>query len=259
MKPFTFAPVKKFFIIIICCFCASNLMAQSSFLQYQMSFTRVAQAFSHTQDSLKNHAKILGLSWPLKELYFRSFKYDGEFEVWARNDQTSAYTLFKTYKVCSMAGTLGPKRFEGDYQVPEGFYYVNKYNPRSAFHLALGINYPNASDDVLSDSMHPGGAIFIHGRCLTVGCIPLQDAPVEEVYTLSVLAKDQGQDFIPVHIFPYRFNNPKGQEYFNNLIATKAQLAPFSASLRKVYDYFEKTKNLPLISINEKGEYLVVD
>ncbi len=259
MKPFTFAAVKKFFIFILCIFCAACLQAQSSFLQYQMSFTRVAQAFSHTQDSLKSRAKSIGLSWPLKELYFRSFKYDGEFEVWARNDQTSAYTLFKTYKVCSMAGTLGPKRFEGDYQVPEGFYYVNKYNPRSAFHLALGINYPNASDDVLSDSMHPGGAIFIHGRCLTVGCIPLQDEPVEEVYTLSVLAKDQGQDFIPVHIFPYRFSNTKGQEYFNTLINSKAQLAPFSASLRKVYDYFEKTKNLPLISINEKGEYLVVD
>lgn len=259
MNQLTFAAVKRICILFILIIVVQAAQAQSSFLQYQRSFSRVEQAFRHTEDSLKSRARQLGLKWPLKELYFRSFKYDAEFEVWARDGESPNFVLFKTYKVCSMAGTLGPKRFEGDYQVPEGFYYVNKYNPKSAFHLSLGINYPNASDDVLSDSLHPGGAIFIHGRCLTVGCIPLQDAPVEEVYTLSVLAKDQGQDFIPVHIFPYRFNNPTGQEYFNNLLATKSQLAPFSASLRTVYDYFEKTKKLPLLSVNEKGDYVVLD
>jgi murein L,D-transpeptidase YafK len=219
----------------------------------------VSQAFDNTEDSLKAFVKKAGLSWPVKELYFRNFKYDAEFEVWGRNDDKDGFTLIKTYKVCSMAGTLGPKRFEGDYQVPEGFYYINKFNPRSAFHLSLGINYPNASDDVLSDSLHPGGSIFIHGRCLTVGCIPLQDAPVEEVYTMSVMAKDMGQDFIPVHIFPFRFNNEKGREYFNNLIATKSNLAGFSASLQVVYDYFEKQRRIPLLSVNDKGDYVVIE
>ncbi len=30
----------------------------------------------------------------------------------------------------------------GDYQVPEGFYYINEFNPRSNYHLSLGPNYP---------------------------------------------------------------------------------------------------------------------
>jgi murein L,D-transpeptidase YafK len=32
---------------------------------------------------------------------------------------------------------------EGDYQVPEGFYYITEFNPASNYHLSLGINYPN--------------------------------------------------------------------------------------------------------------------
>ncbi len=56
-----------------------------------------------------------------------------------------------------MAGTLGPKTNAGsDYQVPEGFYYINEFNPKSSFHLSLGLNYPNASDRIL-------------GRFLTAG------------------------------------------------------------------------------------------
>ena len=54
------------------------------------------------------------------------------------------------------SGTTGPKRAEGDYQVPEGFYYINEFNPNSKYHLSLGLNYPNASDKILSDSIDPG-------------------------------------------------------------------------------------------------------
>ncbi len=53
-----------------------------------------------------------------------------------------------------MAGTLGPKRMQGDYKVPEGFYYINEFNPKSSFHLSLGLNYPNASDRILGDSFN---------------------------------------------------------------------------------------------------------
>ena len=71
------------------------------------------------------------------------------------------------------SGTMGPKRLQGDYQVPEGFYYINEFNPNSNYHLHLGLNYPNASDKILSDSLRPGGDIYIHGSCVSIGCIPL--------------------------------------------------------------------------------------
>src|SRR6185436_20905744 len=100
-----------------------------------------------------------------------------------------------TYKVCQQSGTTGPKRVEGDYQVPEGFYYINEFNPNSNYHLSLGLNYPNASDRLLSDSLRPGGNIYIHGNCVSTGCIPVNDEQIEEIYIITSSAKAQGQDF----------------------------------------------------------------
>jgi len=155
-----------------------------------------------------------------------------------------------------MAGTLGPKRMEGDYQVPEGFYYINEFNPRSNYHLALGINYPNPSDRVLSDAFKPGGDIYIHGSCVTVGCIPVTDQQIEEIYILAAYAKDQGQDFIPVHIYPIRYSNKRSVDYLASLTKTDAQLKAFAEKLESVYDHFEATHQLPLIMSNEQGEYV---
>jgi murein L,D-transpeptidase YafK len=75
--------------------------------------------------------------------------------------------------------------------------------------FSLGLNYPNASDRLLSDSLQPGGDIYIHGSCVTTGCIPITDGQIEELYVLTAYAKNRGQDFIPVHIFPVRFNVKK--------------------------------------------------
>ena len=166
--------------------------------------------------------------------------------------------LFKTYKVCALAGGMGPKRMEGDYQVPEGFYYINEFNPSSSYHLSLGINYPNASDKVLSDCIKPGGDIYIHGSCLTVGCIPIQNNQIEELYILAAYAKTQGQDFIPVHIFPIRFNNKKSFDYFANATKDDQDVQRFAIKIKEVYDFFEEKKKLPLISVNSKGEYVVM-
>src|SRR5688572_15028716 len=190
-------------------------------------------------------------------MYIRSFKYDSQHEVWVKNDPKEQYQLFKTYKVCVLAGTLGPKRMEGDYQVPEGFYYINEFNPKSSFYLSLGINYPNASDLVLSDSVRPGSAIYIHGACVTVGCIPLTDQYIDELYILAAHAKDQGQDFIPVHIFPVKYNVKKSVSYLENLYKDDAVLKKFNERLEEAFDYFEKFHQLPVVMIGEKGDYLV--
>jgi murein L,D-transpeptidase YafK len=189
-------------------------------------------------------------------MYIRSFKYDSQLEVWVKNTQKEPFKLFKTYKVCALAGTLGPKRMQGDYQVPEGFYYINEFNPRSNYHLALGINYPNASDRLLSDLFKPGGDIYIHGSCVTVGCIPVTDAQIEEIYILAAYAKDQGQDYIPVHIYPIRYNNKRSVAYLATLTKSDAQLKAFTETLESVYDHFEITHQLPVIMTNANGNYI---
>jgi murein L,D-transpeptidase YafK len=231
---------------------------QPSFVELQKSNVKVASIFKVREDSLKKQFENVNLQWPPKQLYIRSFKYDSQLEVWGRNNSAEVFKLVKTYKVCALSGSLGPKRIEGDYQVPEGFYYINLFNPKSNYHLSLGLNYPNPSDIVLSDSIKPGGEIYIHGTCVTVGCIPIKDNQIEELYVLSAYAKANGQDFIPVHIFPIKFNVQRSMDYFVKIAKEDADYIQFSSKIKEVYDYFEKYKKLPLISINKKGEYVIL-
>src|SRR5690242_21148697 len=97
----------------------------SSFIDYQKTFPRADESFRRKEDTLQRQFEAKKLQWPAKYIYIRSFKYDSNLEVWVKNEINEPFKLFKTYKVCALAGTLGPKRLEGDYQVPEGFYYIN--------------------------------------------------------------------------------------------------------------------------------------
>lgn len=251
--------MKRWIVTCALLIIAAHLFGQnaaSAFIDLQKTFPIPSEAMKRKQDTLQKQFAAKGLHWPAKYLYIRSFKYDSQMEVWVKNTLKEPFQLFKTYKICALAGTLGPKRMEGDYQVPEGFYYINEFNPRSNYHLALGLNYPNASDRLLSDSLRPGGDIYIHGSCVTVGCIPVTDAQIEEIYLLAAYAKDQGQDFIPVHIYPIRYNNKRSIAYLETLTKSDAQLKAFAEKLETVYDHFEVTHQLPLVMTNTKGDYV---
>ncbi|HEY4936504.1 MAG TPA: L,D-transpeptidase family protein, partial [Puia sp.] len=198
---------------------SQNSVYNVRFLDNQKSFPKISEMMGREEDTLQKQFQAKQLVWPARYVYIRSFKYDSEMEVWVKNKQGEKYKYFKTYKICALAGSLGPKRMAGDYQVPEGFYYINEFNPRSLYHLSLGLNYPNASDRMLCDLSQPGGDIYIHGSCVTTGCIPITDGQIEELYVLTAHAKDMGQDFIPVHIFPVNFDNPKSVAYLNRFLA----------------------------------------
>ncbi|MEP7258321.1 MAG: L,D-transpeptidase family protein [Flavitalea sp.] len=252
----------KYLIIFLAVSFSLPALAQTSvntfdFVDYQRSFPRISEALKHKEDTLMKQFKEKNLVWPAKNIYLRSFKYDSQLEVWVKYGNNETYKLFKTYKVCALAGSLGPKRMQGDYQVPEGFYYINEFNPKSAYHLSLGLNYPNSSDRILGDSLQPGGDIYIHGKCVTTGCIPIMDTQIEELYILALNAKSQGQDFIPVHIFPVQFKNPKSAAYLAKYLKEFPEYKPMAEQLKHAYQYFEKTKELPLIMVNDKGEYVV--
>jgi len=121
----------------------------------------------------------------------------------------------------------------------------------------LGLNYPNVSDKILSDSLRPGGSIYIHGSCVTVGCIPITDQQIDEVYILAAHAKNLGQDYIPVHIFPIRFNVARSVKYFENFAKDDPALKKFAGRLEDAFNYFERYKQLPIVLINEDGEYVL--
>ncbi|MBA2250923.1 MAG: L,D-transpeptidase family protein [Chitinophagaceae bacterium] len=230
---------------------------QTSYNDYQKPSFKISDVFNRKEDTIRKQFRAKGLEWPAKYVYIRSFKYDAELEVWVKNTAKEQYKQFKTYHVCMQSGTMGPKRLKGDYQVPEGFYYINEFNPNSNYHLALGLNYPNASDRILSDSLQPGGDIYIHGSCVSIGCIPLTDEQIEELYVITSYAKANGEDFIPVHVFPVRYNQRKSVAYLNMAIKNNQSLQKFAIRLKDAYDKFEATKQLPIVMVNKKGEYLV--
>jgi hypothetical protein len=122
--------------------------------------------------------------------------------------------------------------------------------------LSLGLNYPNASDRILSDSINPGGDIYIHGSCVTVGCIPVTDKQIDEIYILAAYARNNGQDYIPVHIYPIRYNNKRSATYLSNLEKNDSQLKSFADQLESVYDHFEITHQLPVIMTSSTGDYV---
>lgn len=246
-------------LLFICAFGplrAQTAAPEFNFVNYQRSFPVFNDALKRKEDTLMKQFEEKKLAWPAKYLYIRSFKYDSQLEVWVKQEKNEAFKLFKTYKVCAMAGTLGPKRMAGDYQVPEGFYYINEFNPRSNYHLSLGLNYPNASDKMLSDSLQPGGDIYIHGSCVTTGCIPITDTQIEELYILATQAKNMGEDFIPVHIFPVAFKSPRSSDYLVKYVKDFPEYRQMADKMKQVFYYFEKHKNLPVIMVNDRGEYV---
>jgi murein L,D-transpeptidase YafK len=110
---------------------------------------------------------------------------------------------------------------------------------------------------VLSDSIEPGGDIYIHGSCVTTGCIPVTNPQIEELYILAAWAKSQGQDFIPVHVFPISFNNQRSNTYLTKYVKDFPEYSPMVNEFRHAYNYFEKTRQLPLILVDGKGGYVV--
>ena len=151
----------------------------------------------------------------------------------------------KKYDFCTTSGRLGPKRIQGDGQIPEGFYRISHFNPKSSFLLSLKVNYPNASDKILSDPDKPGGDIYIHGGCQTIGCIPITNDKIQEVYLLSVLAKTEGGE-IPIHIFPFKMT----EENIGRNLAESPQHEVFWGSLKNGFDVFEKEKKVPDIEVS---------
>ena len=243
-------------LLLIFVFTAGISFSQTSFNEFKRASYKTNDIFNKKEDSLKMEFIKKGLPWPAKYVYFRSFKYDAQLEVWVKNDSREQYKLFKTYRVCMQSGTMGPKRFQGDYQVPEGFYYINEFNPNSNYHLSLGLNYPNASDRILSDSIRPGGDIYIHGSCVSVGCIPVTDDQIEELYIIASYARANGQDFIPVHVFPIKYSVKKSMDYLNSATKKNQQLQQFALQLREAYDKFEEKKQLPVVMVNRRGQYV---
>ena len=103
--------------------------------------------------------------------------------------------VLEEYDIALGFAPEGHKQFEGDGKTPEGVYFITHHNPKSRYHLSVGISYPNETDSAFARAQDksPGGDIMIHGRTdykgtnegdWTAGCIAVKDREMEQIYAM---------------------------------------------------------------------------
>lgn len=155
---------------------------------------------------IKAAALEVGVSFPLSAVEIRIHKAPHQLEL------LSGGKLVRRYAVGLGHNGLTDKQRQGDHLTPEGRFYVCNRNEQSQFHLFLGVSYPGedaaarglkaglitkAQHDAILRALRNkacpswntrlGGTVGIHGggssADWTWGCIALEDAEIEELWT----------------------------------------------------------------------------
>jgi murein L,D-transpeptidase YafK len=231
-------------ILLLCSFLSFNLM---TFAQTIPSSARSRKAVENVLPELQKRFTQANLESGAP-VFMRIFKHTDELEVWVKKD--TLYQLFQTYEICDYSGGLGTKKREGDKKSPEGFYTVKpiQLNPHSAFHLSFNIGYPNKLERQLG---YTGSAIMVHGDCVSIGCYAMTDKNIEEIWTIMVKAFENGQEVIPLHIFPFRLTaaNLRKMQHKKDYNLWK--------DMQPAFDYFEQKRQLPEIGVSNKHYQIV--
>ena len=135
------------------------------------------------------------------------FKNERRLEVHAPGWETP-----RVYPMTGFSGTLGPKLKEGDRQIPEGVYGIEYLNPNSGYYLSMKVSYPNDADRQRAKAdgrTKLGGDIMIHGKNVTIGCVPIGDDAIEDVF---YLVNAVGIRNVSVIIAPYDMRSGRKPE-----------------------------------------------
>ena len=170
----------------------------------------------------------------------RAYKKESEIEVW-KQASNGKYEHIKTYPICRWSGQLGPKKREGDRQVPEGFYTVTtaQMNPNSAYWLSFNVGYPNPMERAMGRN---GGDIMVHGTCSSRGCFAMTNEQIEEIYAVMRESFNGDQKAVQFQSYPFRmtaenlakFRHDPNMSYWKNL--------------KEGSDHFEVTKQEPKVA-----------
>ncbi|MBL7788520.1 MAG: hypothetical protein JNL75_01650 [Chitinophagales bacterium] len=245
----------KFFFILFFIVMSNSFTAQDWFTN-QLQQPRVASANMKKYTTIETWFIDKNIKFPSNRIFWRAFKWNKVLELWAFSGDSGKYIMIKSLPICETIGDLGPKRKQGDLQIPEGFYTIENFNPQSKYHLSLKVSYPNKSDSILGAQGELGGDIYIHGGCETIGCLPMTDDLIESIYLINLYSKSVGQEVIPIHIFPTKLSvnnfNKMKKDYFSG----RLDILDFWTNLKEGYDYFDRKRQLPTIEIDDSGKYL---
>jgi murein L,D-transpeptidase YafK len=176
--------------------------------------------------------------------------------LWAKNSADSVFVPVKEFPICDLSGFEGPKRRYRDLQVPEGFYHISKLNPYSKYYLSMEINYPNASDSIRGVRGHLGNQIYIHGSCISSGCLAMTDDRIRELFVYCIEAYNSGQEEIALTIFPARLIDAKYSGLISDYRKDKDKISLWS-DLKKSYDLFDLTRKQPKVKFLSDGTHEV--
>lgn len=158
-------------------------------------------------------SSVNGNSMLNAEPQYRVMVKKGERKLYLYQTVNGKEKLAKSYAIALGNTPTGHKQKQGDGRTPEGDYYITHKNPKSNYHLSLGVSYPNVKDGdeglknglitktqyeaiisaISSESKPPqntrlGGDIFIHGggvgRDWTLGCVALENENIKELFDL---------------------------------------------------------------------------
>lgn len=161
-----------------------------------------------TEPELKRFFSQSHVNYPPKEVALLAFKKERQLELWAKDDN-STWRFIHNYPLTAYSGQLGPKLRESDGQIPEGVYRLVTFNPFSAMHLSMMIDYPNHFDKlqaIKDGRKHLGNNIFLHGKSLSVGCLAVGDRAIDQLF---LLARRVGLNHTRVIIAPNDLRNSK--------------------------------------------------
>lgn len=180
-------------------------------------------------------------------VYIQIFKEERQLELYAK--MGNEFRLVNTFPICNFSGGLGPKRREGDFKSPEGFYSVDvrHLKPDSRYYRAINIGFPNKYDQAQGYS---GAYLMIHGECKSVGCYAMTNTYMDEIYRYVEAAFAGGQPKVEISIYPFRLTDKNLQRHRNS------DYVKFWRELKPGYDYFVKHRQPPIVS-GENGQYVL--
>ncbi|MFC0141205.1 peptidoglycan meso-diaminopimelic acid protein amidase [Erwinia mallotivora] len=180
-------------------------------------------------------------------VYIQIFKEERLLELYGKIG--SEYRLLDSYRICNFSGGLGPKRRQGDFKSPEGFYSVglSQLKPDSRFYRAINVGFPNEYD---RQQGYEGKYLMIHGSCVSIGCYAMTDSNIDDIYHYVEAALRNGQPRVVVSIYPFRMTDSNLQRHRYSVYYS------FWQQLQPGYAEFVQNHQPPAVSVNA-GRYVL--
>jgi hypothetical protein len=172
--------------------------------------------------------RAAGIPWPPPRVRLLAFKEERRLEVWVAGEK-GGFAMAGACPVLAASGGPGPKRKQGDLQVPEGFYRLTALNPNSKFHLSVRVDYPNR-EDVANRIVDPdllGTDIYVHGGAASIGCLAVGDRAIEELFALLAQVREGRREIwiLPRDLRVREASPPKGDSWVEDLYLRLEQRA----------------------------------